>query len=331
MAMAGVALTKPEKIVMQKASDFEGTFEFGPLEKGYGITIGNSLRRVLISSLEGYAITTLKIPQVNHEFSTINGVLEDVVEIVLNLKQVRLKQVGEDEEEKIFLSIKDKEKIKAGDIGEASNNFKVLNPDLIICHMEPSVQLEMELNVSKGRGYVSSEENKPEEAPIGMIPLDSVFSPIKKVKYNVENTRVGQSTDFEKLIMTIKTDGSIHPEEALKSSARTLIQHFMIFSDENITLDEDLSGEDDQVDEDYLHMRKLLKTKLTDLDLSVRAFNCLRAAEIKTLGDLVNHDVADLLKFRNFGKKSLAELEELVREKGLTFGMDVSKYNLDED
>ncbi len=322
---------KPENVVMQKSSDFEGTFEFGPLEVGYGVTVGNSLRRTLLSSLEGYAITTLKIPDVSHEFSSIDGVKEDVVEIVLNLKQIRLKKVGEEEEETIHISTKNQDTFTGNDISKASNNFQVLNPDMVICNMEPSVNLEIELTVQKGRGFVPAEENKPEEAPIGLIPMDATFSPIKRVKYQVEDTRVGQTTNFEKLLLTISTDGSIHPEEALKEGAKILIQHFMLFSDENITVEEQAKGDDELVDEDYLHMRKLLKTPLTDLDLSVRAYNCLRAANIQTLGDLVSNDVADLLKFRNFGKKSLSELEDLVREKGLTFGMDVSKYNLDED
>lgn len=329
--MTTVAFQKPEKVIMQKASDFEGTFEFGPLEIGYGVTIGNSLRRTLLSSLEGYAITHLKIPGISHEFTTIKGVKEDVTEVVLNLKQLRFKKIGEEEEEKIYLATDGKEVITGEDISQASNNFQVLNPEFEICNMEPSVQLELEITVNKGRGYVQAEHNKEEEAPIGLIALDSNFSPIRKVNYTVENTRVGQSTDYEKVLVDIKTDGSIHPEEALKEAAKILIQHFMLFSDENITLDEESQSDDSQVDEDYLHMRKLLKTQLTDLDLSVRAYNCLRAADIRTLGDLVKNDVADLLKFRNFGKKSLAELEELVREKGLTFGMDVSKYNLDED
>jgi DNA-directed RNA polymerase subunit alpha len=329
--MTTVAFQKPEKVIMQKASDFEGTFEFGPLEIGYGVTIGNSLRRTLLSSLEGYAITHIKIPGISHEFTTIKGVKEDVTEVVLNLKQLRFKKIGEEDEEKIYLSIDGKEVITGEDISRGSNNFQILNPEFEICHMEPSVQLELEITVKKGRGYVQAEQNKDEEAPIGLIALDSNFSPIRKVNYTVENTRVGQSTDYEKVLVDIKTDGSIHPEEALKEAAKILIQHFMLFSDENITLDEESQTDESQVDEDYLHMRKLLKTQLTDLDLSVRAYNCLRAADIRTLGDLVKNDVADLLKFRNFGKKSLAELEELVREKGLTFGMDVSKYNLDED
>jgi len=329
--MAVVAFQKPEKVLMQKASDFEGTFEFSPLEKGYGITIGNSLRRILLSSLEGFAITTVRIPSIDHEFTSINGVIEDVTDIILNLKQIRFKQIAGEESEKIFVTVSGQDKITAGDIGKASNYFQVLNPNHVICHLEPSVRLEMELTIEKGRGYMPSEENKPKEAPIGLIAVDSIFSPIRKVKYNIENTRVGQNTEYEKLVIELATDGSIHPEEALKEAAKILIQHFIIFSDKNITLDSEMKKEENRVDEKFLHMRKLLKTPLTDLDLSVRAFNCLRAAEIKTLGDLVQYDVADLLKFRNFGKKSLTELEDLVREKNLTFGMDILKYRLDED
>jgi DNA-directed RNA polymerase subunit alpha len=329
--MSTATFHKPERVVMQKASDFDGTFEFAPLEKGYGVTIGNSLRRVLLSSLEGYAITSLRIHGVPHEFSTISGVYEDVTEIVLNLKQVRFKPIGEDEEEKIFISINGQDNLSGADIGKASSAFQVLNPEHVICSMEPSVKLEVELTVSKGRGYVPADENKPKEAIVGLIPIDAIYSPIKLVRYEVENTRVGQATDYEKLIIYLETDGSVHPEEALKQAAKIMIQHMMLFSDENITLDSEMKKEDSQVDEKYLHMRKLLKTPLTDLDLSVRAFNCLRAAEIKTLGDLVQYDIADLLKFRNFGKKSLAELEELVRDKSLTFGMDTVKYRLDED
>jgi DNA-directed RNA polymerase subunit alpha len=329
--MAVVAFQKPEKVLMQKSSDFEGTFEFSPLEKGYGITIGNSLRRILLSSLEGHAITSVRIPGVDHEFSSINGVIEDLTDVVLNLKQIRVKQIAGEESEKIFVTVHGHDKITAGDVGKASNYFQVLNPDLVICHLEPSVRLEMELTIEKGRGYVPSDENKPKDAPIGLIAIDSIFSPIRKVKYNIENTRVGQNTEFEKLVIELGTDGSIHPEEALKEAAKILIQHFILFSDKNITLDSEMKKEDNRVDEKFLHMRKLLKTPLTDLDLSVRAFNCLRAAEIKTLGDLVQYDVADLLKFRNFGKKSLTELEDLVREKNLNFGMDILKYKLDED
>jgi DNA-directed RNA polymerase subunit alpha len=329
--MAVVAFQKPEKVVMQKASDFEGTFEFSPLEKGYGVTIGNSLRRILLSSLEGFAITSVRINGVDHEFSSINGVIEDVTEIVLNLKQIRFKRLSNEETEKIFVSINGQDRITAGDIGKSSNYFQVLNPELVICHIEPSVKFEIELTIEKGRGYVPADDNKPKESVIGHMAIDSIFTPIRKVNYSIENTRVGQNTDYEKLILELVTDGSIHPEEALKEAAKILIQHFIIFSDKNMTLDSEMKKEENRVDEKFLHMRKLLKTQLTDLDLSVRAFNCLRAAEIKTLGDLVQYDIADLLKFRNFGKKSLTELEDLVREKNLNFGMDIHKYRLDEE
>lgn len=329
--MSAITFHKPEKVVMQKSSDFDGTFEFAPLEKGYGVTIGNSLRRVLLSSLDGFAITSVRIQGVSNEFTTIPGVFEDVTELILNLKQVRFKPLGAELEEKVFISISGKESFTGADIAKASSVFHVLNPELAICHMEPSVQLEVEVTINHGRGYVPSEENMPKDAVVGVIPIDAIYSPIKVVRYKVENTRVGQATDYEKLIIELETDGSVHPEEALKRAAKIMIQHMMLFSDETITLDSELKKEDSQVDEKYLHMRKLLKTPLTDLDLSVRAFNCLRAAEIKTLGDLVQYDIADLLKFRNFGKKSLAELEELVRDKSLTFGLDTAKYKLDED
>ncbi|MBI3143261.1 MAG: DNA-directed RNA polymerase subunit alpha [Bacteroidetes bacterium] len=322
---------KPDKVLMHKASDFNGTFEFSPLEKGYGITIGNSLRRVLLSSLEGYAITSVRIQGVPHEFTTINGVYQDMTEIVLNLKQVRFKSMGVDDEEKIFISISGQDTFSAADIGKASSSFMVLNPHLVICNMEPTVKLEIELVVNKGRGYVAAEEGKGKEAPIGLIPVDTIYSPIKMVRYEIENTRVGQATDFEKLIIHLETDGSVHPEEALKRAARILIQHLVLFSDENITLDSEVRTEDPVIDEKFLVMRKLLNTPLSDLDLSVRAYNCLRAAEIKSLGDLVQYEIADLLKFRNFGKKSLAELEELVKDKNLVFGMDILKYRLDEE
>lgn len=330
--MAILAFQKPDKVIMHKETDFFGQFEFRPLEKGYGVTIGNALRRILLSSLEGYAITTVKIPGVDHEFSSIKGIVEDVTEIVLNLKQVRFKKVSDaGDNEKIFISLKGKEQFTAGDISRYTNAFEVLNPDLVICNMEPFVNLEMELTVNKGRGYVPSEENKPKEHVIGLIPIDSIYTPIKNVKYDVEDFRVEQKTDYEKLLIEIQTDGSIRPEEALKEAAKILIQHFMLFSDENITIDSQVKAAPVEVDENLLHMRKMLKTPLADLDLSVRAYNCLKAAEIKTLGDLVSYDIADLLKFRNFGKKSLTELEELVREKGLTFGMDVAKYKLNEE
>jgi len=330
--MGVIPFQKPNKVVMNKATDFHGVFEFSPLEKGYGVTIGNAMRRILLSSLEGYAITTVKISGVDHEFSTIKGVVEDVVELVLNLKQVRFKaNASTDEQEKIFISIKGKDQFLAGDIGRYTNDFIILNPELVLCHMEPTVTLELEITVGKGRGYVPAEENKPKDAVIGMIPVDSIFTPIRNVKYSVEDFRVEQRTDYEKLVMEVTTDGSIHPEEAMKEAARILIQHFVLFSDENIMPESKASKAVEEVDETFLHMRKILKTPLADLDLSVRAYNCLKAAEIKTLGELVNYHIDDLLKFRNFGKKSLSELEEFVREKGLNFGMDVSKYNLNDD
>lgn len=330
--MSILAFQKPDKVLMQKATEFEGSFEFKPLEPGFGVTIGNALRRILLSSLEGYAITSIRVPGVDHEFSTIKGVVEDVIEIVLNLKQVRFKLKVEDtDSEKIYVTVRGKDTFTAGDIEKFSSNFTVLNPDLVICTMESKLNFEIELTVEKGRGYVPAEENKQNDAVIGVVPIDSVFTPIKNVKYAVENTRVEQKTDYEKLIISLVTDGSIHPEDALKEAAKILIQHFMLFSDESITLESKPKDIANEVDENILHMRKILKTSLSDLDLSVRAYNCLKAAEIKSLGDLVKYDIADLLKFRNFGKKSLTELEELVREKGLTFGMDISKYKLDEE
>jgi len=325
---------KPDKILLQKATDFEGVFEFKPLEPGFGQTVGNSLRRVLLSSLEGHAISAIRIAGVEHEFSTIRGVVEDVVDIILNLKQVRIKQLISEEEvtsEKIYLTISGKEGFKAGDIEEHTNVFKIMNPDLVICSMEPFVNLEMELTITKGRGYVPSDENLPKDAPIGVIPIDAIYTPIKNVAYQVANTRVGQRTDYEKLTIEVKTDGTIHPEDAIKEASRIMIQHLMLITDENITFDEVGSSEDSIVDEHILHMRKLLKTSLEDLDLSVRAYNCLKAAKINTLAEMVRYDTHELLKFRNFGKKSLVEIEELLQDKGLTFGMDLSKYKLDED
>jgi len=330
--MAILDFEKPDKVIMHKETDNYGLFEFSPLEKGYGVTVGNAMRRVLLSSLEGYAITSIKIPGVDHEFSTIKGVVEDITEIILNLKQVRFKRVVEGEEsEKIYISVKSKEEFTAGDIMKFTNSFEILNPDLVICHMEPFVNLEIEMTVDKGRGYVPSEENLPADAPIGLVPIDSIFTPIKNVKYRVEDFRVEQRTDFEKLVFEVTTDGSIHPEEALKEAAKIMIQHLVLFSDESILLDTQVKTKTAEVDENTLHMRKVLKTSLADLDLSVRAYNCLKAAEIRTLGELVSYNIEDLLKFRNFGKKSLTELEEFVREKGLSFGMDISKYNLDDE
>ncbi len=319
---------------MQKATDFEGLFEFKPLEPGFGQTIGNSIRRILLSSLEGFAVSAVRIAGVEHEFSTIRGVVEDVVDIILNLKQVRLKQLiaGEDlSTEKIYLTISGKEEFKAGDIEEHTNVFKVMNSDLHICSMEPFVNLEMEFTITKGRGYVPADENLPKDAPIGVIPIDAIYTPIKNVAYRVSNTRVGQRTDYEKLAIEVKTDGTIHPEDAIKEASRIMIQHLMLITDENITFDDPSGREDNIVDEHILHMRKLLKTSLEDLDLSVRAYNCLKAAKINTLAELVRYDTHELLKFRNFGKKSLVEIEELLQDKGLTFGMDLSKYKLEEE
>jgi DNA-directed RNA polymerase subunit alpha len=325
---------KPDKILLQKSDEYEGSFEFKPLEPGFGQTIGNSIRRVLLSSLEGWAISAIRIAGVEHEFATIKGVVEDVIDIVLNVKQIRLKKLILDEdsvEEKIYLTISGQEQFKAGDIESFSNVFKVMNPDLVICNMEPFVSLEMEFIVTKGRGYVPADENLPKDAPIGVIPVDAIYTPIKKVAYSVENTRVGQKTDYEKLTIDIKTDGTIHPEEAVKEASKIIIQHLMLITDENITFEDSSKREEDIVDEHILHMRKLLKTSLEDLDLSVRAYNCLKAAKINTLGELVKFDTHELLKFRNFGKKSLVEIEELLTIKGLTFGMDLSKYKLEED
>jgi len=321
----------PEKVVMDKTTDFQGVFEFKPLEPGFGVTVGNAIRRVLLSSLEGYAITCIRIPGVQHEFSSIKGVMQDVAEIILNLKKVRFKKISENMDSKIVVEVSNQETLTAGDIGKFTSAFEVLNPDLIVCNLDESVDLEIELYIEKGRGYVSSEDQKLPDAAIGHIAIDSIFTPIKNVRYAVENTRVEQRTDYEKLLLNIQTDGSIHPEEALKGAANILIQHFMLFSDQNIILETAKKEEVQEVDEHFLHMRKLLKTPISDLDLSVRAYNCLKSADIKALGDLVKLDIADMMKFRNFGKKSLTELEQLVAEKGLSFGMDVSKYKLDEE
>jgi DNA-directed RNA polymerase subunit alpha len=330
--MAILDFQKPDKVIMIHSDEFNGEFEFRPLEPGYGITVGNSLRRILLSSLEGFAISSVKIQGVDHEFSTIKGVVEDVTEIVLNLKQVRFKrQIEGTDSETVVVSVGGQNKLTAGDIGKHTSAFQVLNPDLVICNMEASVKIEMELTIIKGRGYVPAEENKSSSAPFGTIFIDSIFTPIVNVQYAIENYRVEQKTDYEKLIFNIKTDGSIHPKEALKEGAKILIHHFMLFSDERITLDSEIKAESEEFDETSLHMRQLLKTKLVDLDLSVRALNCLKAADVETLGDLVAYSKADLLKFRNFGKKSLTELEDLVDNKGITFGMNVAKYKLDKD
>ncbi|WP_291780586.1 DNA-directed RNA polymerase subunit alpha [Cecembia sp.] len=329
--MSILAFQMPEKVVMEKADDFHGLFTFKPLEKGYGVTIGNALRRILLSSLEGYAITSVKLPGVVHEFSTIEGVVEDVTDIILNLKQVRLKKLHDSIDGKITVELKNQSVFTAGDIAKFTSSYEVLNPELIICHLDETKSFEIELTVEKGRGYLPAEESKPKEQVFGVIPIDAIFTPIKNVKYSVENTRVEQKTDFEKLIIEVTTDGSIHPEKALQESAKILIQHFMLFSDQTMVLDTGGISEPEPIDEEFLHMRKLLKTPLGDLDLSVRAFNCLKAADVKTLGDLAKLEISDMMKFRNFGKKSLAELEQLIQEKGLTFGMDLSKYKLDEE
>jgi DNA-directed RNA polymerase subunit alpha len=330
--MAILAFQKPDKVIMLEADDNFGKFEFRPLEPGYGITVGNAIRRILLASLEGYAITTIKVEGVEHEFSSITGVVEDVTEVILNLKQVRFKQLIEDvDHEKIMINISGQEVLKAGDLTRYLSGFEVLNPDVEICHMEPSVELQMEISINKGRGYIPAEENKPLDAEFGLIPIDAIFTPIKNVKYAVENYRVEQKTDYEKLVLEVQTDGSIHPKEALKEAAKILIYHFMLFSDEKITLDAEGESANEEFDEEVLHMRQLLKTKLVDLDLSVRALNCLKAAEVETLGDLVKFNKNDLLKFRNFGKKSLTELDELLENMGLNFGMDIAKYKLDKE
>lgn len=329
--MSLLTFQKPDKITLQKATDFEGTFEFKPLEPGFGVTIGNALRRVLLSSLEGYAISGIKISGVDHEFSTIKGVLEDVTEIVLNLKQVRLKKVMDDENtgEKIYIALKNSTQFKAEHIEKHTNVYQVMNPDLVIANMESNVNLEIELTITKGRGYVPADENSKEHA-IGYIPVDAIYTPIKNVKYAVEPARVEQRVDFEKLVLEVTTDGTVHPEEAVKEASRVLIQHLMLITDEHISFDTPTAQQTEMVDEHVLHMRKLLKTPLEDLDLSVRAFNCLKAAKINSLEELVQFNTNDLLKFRNFGKKSLVEIEALLIEKGLGFGMDLAKYKLDE-
>jgi len=327
--MSLLSFQLPDKIVMEKSDDFHGLFTFKPLQPGYGVTIGNVVRRVLLSSLEGYAITAIKIPNILHEFSTIEGIVEEVSEIILNLKMVRFKSKIDNPEENISVKFNKKGEFKAQDIADSTSSYKILNPDHLICTINKSIKFKIDLKIEKGRGYVTAEENKVSAQEVGFISVDSVFTPILNVKYHVENTRVKQKTDFEKLVLDIKTDGSIHPEEALKDSARLLIKHFVLFSDKDMEFAEDTSGEIEAVDEELLHMRKLLKTSLTDLDLSVRAYNCLKAAEIKTLGDLVSIEISDMMKFRNFGKKSLTELEELVEGKGLNFGMDLDRYNLD--
>jgi len=330
--MAILDFQRPDKVIMLESDDFKGKFEFRPLEPGYGITIGNSLRRILLSSLEGFAISGVKIEGASHEFSSLKGVTEDVTEIILNLKKVRFKrQIEILDNERVTVNFTGGDKLTAGDLGKFTSGFQVLNPDLIICHLEPGTKFQMEFMISKGRGYVPAEENKVSGAEIGTIFIDSIFTPIRNVKYAIENYRVEQKTDYEKLVLDIETDGSINPKDALQEAAKILIQHFMLFSDERITLDIEEKAQIEEFDEEALHMRQLLKTKLVDLDLSVRALNCLKAADVETLGELVTFNKNDLLKFRNFGKKSLMELEELVRSKNLHFGMNVSKFKLDKD
>jgi len=331
--MAILNFQQPDKIVLQKATDFEAQFEFRPLEPGYGVTIGNALRRVLLNSLEGYAITGITIGGVDHEFATIKGVTEDVTEMILNLKQVRFKLKVDHEvaSEKVTLSIKNKTEFTAGMIGDASPAFQVMNPEMLICTMDSSAKLDIELHIGKGRGYVPAEEHKEKGSHFGFIAVDSIYTPIKNVKYMIENTRVEQRTDFEKLIMEVVTDGTIHPEDAVKQASRILIQHLMIITDENITFDTKEDKKEDLVDEQTLQLRKILKTPLEDLDLSVRAFNCLKAAKINSLSELVQYEQEDLMKFRNFGQKSLSEIDQVLQERGLSFGMDLSKLKLDDE
>ncbi|MBQ4278207.1 MAG: DNA-directed RNA polymerase subunit alpha [Bacteroidaceae bacterium] len=330
--MAVLAFQKPEKVIMLESDDKYGKFEFRPLEPGFGITIGNSLRRILLSSLEGYAINTIRIAGVEHEFATVPGVKEDVTNIILNLKQVRFKQIADGvESEKVSIVVENSTEFKAGDISKYLSGFGVLNPDLVICHLDEQATLEIELNINKGRGYVPSDENRVYCKEINELAIDSTYTPIRNVKFSVEPYRVQQKTDYDKLVLEISTDGSIHPKDALREAAKILIYHFMLFSDEKITLDNtDLDG-NEEFDEEILRMRQLLKTKLTDMNLSVRALNCLKAANVETLGELVRYSKAELLKFRNFGKKSLTELDDLLEKHGLTFGTDTSKYKLDKD
>ncbi|TLX77501.1 DNA-directed RNA polymerase subunit alpha [Labilibacter sediminis] len=330
--MAILAFQKPDKVIMLEADKQFGRFEFRPLEPGYGITVGNALRRILLSSLEGFAITSVKIEGVDHEFSTIPGVINDTTDIILNLKQIRFKQIVEEvDSEKVTINVSGKEELKAGELNNFMTGFEVLNPDQTICLMNPDVNLKLEISINKGRGYVPAEENRSVDAEFGVIAIDSIYTPVRNVKYAIENYRVEQKTDYEKLIIEIETDGSIHPKDALKEAAKILIYHFMLFSDERITLDSDEKFGNEEFDEEVLHMRQLLKTKLVDLDLSVRALNCLKAADVETLGELVQFNRNDLLKFRNFGKKSLTELDDLLQVMNLTFGMDITKYKLDKE
>ena len=330
--MAILAFQKPDKVLMLDSTNTFGKFEFRPLEPGYGVTVGNALRRILLSGLEGYAICNIRIDGVQHEFATIPGVKEDVTNVILNLKKVRLKRIVEDtESEKATVKVSGQDVFKAGDIGNVLSGFEVLNPELVICHVDPTTGFQIELSINKGRGYVPAEENQSPNDPIDVIAIDSIYTPIINVKYDIENYRVEQKTDYEKLVLEITTDGSIHPKEALKEAAKILIQHFMLFADEKIALATTETDTNEEFDEEVLHMRQQLKQKLVDMDLSVRALNCLKSAEVETLGELVVYNKTDLLKFRNFGKKSLSELEELLANLGLSFGMDISKYKLDKD
>ena len=325
--MAILAFQKPDKVLMLEADSKFGKFEFRPLEPGFGITVGNALRRILLSSLEGFAITTIKIEGVEHEFSSVPGVKEDVTNIILNLKQVRFKQVVEEfESEKVSITVENSNEFRAGDIGKYLTGFEVLNPELVICHLDPKATMQIDVTINKGRGYVPADENRDLCTDVNVIPIDSIYTPIRNVKYTIEPYRVEQKTDYDKLVLEITTDGSIHPKEALKEAAKILIYHFMLFSDEKITLETSDSDSNEEFDEEVLHMRQLLKTKLVDMDLSVRALNCLKAADVETLGDLVQYNKTDLLKFRNFGKKSLTELDDLLESLNLSFGTDISKY-----
>jgi len=334
--MAIIDFQKPEKVIQLQADDFNGKFEFRPLEPGFGMTVGNAIRRILLSSLEGYAITRIKIEGVEHEFSTITGVVEDVTDLVLNLKQIRFKKKFDDNQEeldgeKIFVTITGQDEFKAGDLDNFLTNFEIINKDLVICHLEPFVKLQVEIDVEKGRGYIQAEFNENDEMPFGTVAIDSIFTPIRNVKYDISNYRVGQKTDYEKLTIDILTDGSIAPKEALKEAAKILIHHFMLFSDEKITVETQEKKKTQEFDEEFLRIRQLLKKKLVDMDLSVRALNCLKSADVDSLGDLVSYQKEDLLKFRNFGKKSLSELENLLETLNLDFGMDIRKYHIDEE
>ena len=330
--MAIIAFQKPDKVVMLDSNDKFGKFEFRPLEPGFGVTIGNALRRILLSSLEGYAINTIKISGVEHEFSSVPGVKEDVTNIILNLKQVRFKQVVEEfENEKVSITVENSTEFKAGDIGKYLTGFEVLNPDLVICHLDAKASMQIDLTINKGRGYVTADENRAFCTDVNVIPIDSIYTPIRNVKYAVEPYRVEMKTDYDKLVLEVTTDGSIHPKDALKEAAKILIQHFMLFSDEKITLESPEHEGNQEFDEEVLHMRQLLKTKLVDMNLSVRALNCLKAADVETLGDLVQYNKTDLLKFRNFGKKSLSELDDLLESLNLSFGTDISQYKLDKE